>query len=105
MAEPPESAVPPETPGTPGTPETRVTQASARAAAPRGALVAHPVTSVVIGLLLAVAIAGTLVVPIYARVTPRVGDFPFFYFYLLAYTPLAAIATGIAALLQRRVTR
>jgi hypothetical protein len=59
----------------------------------------------VIGLLLAAAIAGTLVVPIYARVSPRVGDFPFFYFYLLAYMPVAALATGIAALLQRRVTR
>ncbi len=65
---------------------------------------AHPVTSAAIFVLVAAAILCTLIVPIYARITPKIGDFPFFYFYLLAYVPVAAIALGIAGLLQRRLT-
>ena len=49
------------------------------------------------------AILCTLIVPIYAHITPKIGDFPFFYFYLLAYMPLAAIALWVATLLQRRL--
>jgi hypothetical protein len=64
---------------------------------------ARPVTSAAIGLLLVAAICGTLIVPIYARVTPKVGDFPFFYFYLLAYMPAVAIVLWIVSLLQRRI--
>jgi len=64
---------------------------------------AHPITSAVIFVLVAGAICGTLIVPIYARVTPKIGDFPFFYFYLLAYMPVAAIAIWLASLLQRRL--
>jgi hypothetical protein len=65
---------------------------------------AHPITSAAIFVLVAAAILCTLIVPIYARITPKIGDFPFFYFYLLAYVPAAAIAIGIAGLLQRRLT-
>jgi hypothetical protein len=65
---------------------------------------AHPITSAVIFVLIAASILCTLIVPIYARITPKVGDFPFFYFYLLAYVPVAAIAIGVAGLLQRRLT-
>ena len=65
---------------------------------------AHPITSAAIFILVAGSICGTLIVPIYARITPKIGDFPFFYFYLLAYVPVAAIALGIAGLLQRRLT-
>ena len=75
-----------------------MTQPDATPSAPRGPqdpditaaknpVAAHPVTSAVIGLLVAAAICGTLIVPIYARITPKIGDFPFFYFYLLAYMP------------------
>jgi hypothetical protein len=64
---------------------------------------AHPITSAVIFVLVAGAICGTLIVPIYAHVTPKIGDFPFFYFYLLAYIPVAAIALWLASLLQRRL--
>jgi hypothetical protein len=60
-------------------------------------------TSLLIGLLVAASIACTLVVPIYARVTPHVGDFPFFYFYLLAYMPVVAVALWVVTLLQRRL--
>jgi len=65
---------------------------------------AHPITSAAIFVLVAAAILCTLIVPIYARITPKIGDFPFFYFYLLAYVPAAAIALGIAGQLQRRLT-
>ncbi len=64
---------------------------------------AHPITSAAIGLLVAAAILGTLIVPIYARITPKIGDWPFFYFYLLAYMPLVAVALWVATLLQRRL--
>ncbi len=86
-------------------------QPDATPSAPRGPLnqaknpvTAHPITSAAIFVLVAAAILCTLIVPIYARITPKIGDFPFFYFYLLAYVPVAAIAIGIAGLLQRRLT-
>ena len=64
---------------------------------------AHPITSAAIFILVAAAICCTLIVPIYAHITPKIGDFPFFYFYLLAYMPLVAIALRIATILQRRL--
>src|SRR6201996_7521481 len=64
---------------------------------------AHPVTSAAIFVLVAASILCTLIVPIYAHITPKIGDFPFFYFYLLAYMPAVAIALWVAALLQRRL--
>jgi len=66
---------------------------------------AHPITSLAIGVLVTAAILGTLIVPIYARETPYVGDFPFFYFYLLIYMPAVAVVLWIAMLLQRRLRR
>jgi hypothetical protein len=66
---------------------------------------AHPITSLAIGVLVTAAILGTLIVPIYARETPYVGDFPFFYFYLLIYMPFTALVLWIAMLLQRRLRR
>lgn len=53
--------------------------------------------------LIAGSIICALIVPIYARITPKVGDWPFFYFYLLAYMPVVALAQWIAMLLQRRL--
>ena len=90
-------------------------QPSATPSAPRGSqdfaitqaknpVAAHPITSAAIFVLVAGSICCTLIVPIYAHITPKIGDFPFFYFYLLAYVPVAAIALGIAGLLQRRLT-
>ena len=66
---------------------------------------AHPITSAAIALLITASICGTLIVPIYARITPKIGDWPFFYFYLVAYIPVAAIILGIVNLLQRRLQR
>jgi len=61
------------------------------------------VTSAVIAVLVIACIAGTLFVPIYAQTTPKIGDFPFFYFYLLAYMPVVAIALWIVIQLQKRL--
>ena len=50
----------------------------------RSPVAAHPVISAVIAILIFASIFFSLYVPLYARATPMVGDFPFFYFYLLA---------------------
>ena len=86
------------TPSAPGGPQgSPITHAKSPVAA-------HPITSAAIFILVAASICCTLIVPIYARITPKIGDFPFFYFYLLAYVPVAAIALAIAGWLQRRLT-
>ncbi len=64
---------------------------------------AHPVTSAVIAILIIASIFFSLYVPLYARTTPKVGDFPFFYFYLLVYMPAVSIALLIVIQLQKRL--
>jgi len=71
----------------------------------RSPIAAHPVTSAVIAVLTIAVIFFAVYVPLYARATPKVGDFPFFYFYLLAYMPVVAIVCWVIVLLQKRVTR
>lgn len=71
--------------------------------AARSTIAAHPFTSAAIAILVAGSIICTLVVPIYASITPKIGDWPFFYVYLLAYMPLVAIAMWVTTLLQRRL--
>jgi hypothetical protein len=82
-----------------------MTQQAVQPGAParRNPVAAHPVTSAAIAILILAAICCTLFVPIYARETPKVGDFPFFYFYLLAYMPVVAIVLWIVTLLQKRL--
>ena len=88
---------PSATPSTPrGAQDPAITQA-------KNPVAAHPITSAAIFVLVAASILCTLIVPIYAHITPKIGDFPFFYFYLLAYMPLVAIALWIATRLQRRL--
>jgi len=60
-----------------------------------------PATYVVVTILLLVGIAGTLWVPIYARSTPKLGDFPFFYWYQLIWVPVVAILSWLSYLLLR----
>ena len=65
----------------------------------RSPIAAHPVTSAVIAILTVAVVFFAVYVPLYARATPKVGDFPFFYFYLLIYMPggpdgPAAASTG-----------
>jgi Protein of unknown function (DUF3311) len=76
--------------------ESAITQAQSPVAA-------HPITSAAIAVLITATILGTLIVPIYARITPKIGDWPFFYFYLIAYIPVAAIMLAIVNRLQRRL--
>jgi hypothetical protein len=71
---------------------------------PKSTVAAHPVLSAIIAILVLGCISGTLFVPIYASATPKVGDFPFFYFYLLAYMPVVAIVLWIVIQLQKRLT-
>ena len=69
----------------------------------RSVIAAHPLLSAGIAILIAADIFFALFVPIYARTTPKIGDFPFFYFYLLAYMPVVAIVLWIVVQLQKRL--
>ena len=60
---------------------------------------------IVIGVLLAAALVGTLWVPFYNQLTPALGGFPFFYWYQLMWVPIVAIVSGIAYLLSRLAQR
>ncbi|HXL91214.1 MAG TPA: hypothetical protein VN969_19900 [Streptosporangiaceae bacterium] len=64
---------------------------------------AHPWVSAAIGILVFGSIFCTLFVPIYARITPKVGEFPFFYFYLLAYMLVVTIALLVVIALQKHL--
>jgi hypothetical protein len=66
---------------------------------------AHPVTSAAIAILLTATIFFILYTPLYARVTPKVGSWPFFYFYLLIYMPATSLALWVVLLLQKRLVR
>jgi membrane protein implicated in regulation of membrane protease activity len=61
----------------------------------------NPITWAVITVLLLAALVGTLWVPFYARSTPKLGDFPFFYWYQLLWVPIVAVLSGVAYLLIR----
>ena len=89
---------------------TQPTAASSGPPAPDGApgarrnpLSTHPIASLLIGLLLLASIFFALYVPLYGRLTPKVGDWPFFYFYLLAFMPVMALVLWVVTLLQRRL--
>ena len=69
----------------------------------RGPIAAHPVTSAVITILTVAVVFFAVYVPLYASATPKVGDFPFFYFYLLIYMPVVAIVCWIIILLRKRL--
>ena len=60
-----------------------------------------PATWTTVTVLLAVAILGTLWVPIYARTAPKLGPFPFFYWFQLIWVPLTAVLCWICYLLLR----
>ena len=80
-----------------------MTQATHRS--PRSAVAAHPYTSAAIAILVAADIFLVLWVPLYARLTPKWGDFPFFYWYLLIIMPVISLLLWTAAQLQKRLTR
>ncbi len=78
-----------------------MTQATTRS---RSAIAAHPVTSAAIAILVVADIFFAVYTPVYARLTPKLGDFPFFYWYLLIFMPITSLALWLATLLQKRLT-
>lgn len=56
---------------------------------------------ILVTILLLVAVLGTLIVPIYTRNTPKLGSFPFFYWYQLIWVPAIAILSWLVYLLLR----
>jgi hypothetical protein len=77
-----------------------MTQATTRS---RSAVAAHPLISAAIAILVVGDIFFSLYTPIYARLTPKLGDFPFFYWYLLIFMPITSLALWLASLLQKRL--
>jgi membrane protein implicated in regulation of membrane protease activity len=69
----------------------------------RSPVAAHPVTSAIIAILIIASIFFALWVPLYASATPKVGDFPFFYIYLLIYMPVLGVVMWTVITLQRRL--
>ncbi len=65
----------------------------------------HAGTWIVIAIVLAAALIGTLWVPFYNHLTPTLGGFPFFYWYQLLWVPIVAILSAIAYLLSRTAQR
>ena len=62
---------------------------------------ASPAARRTVTILLIAAIVGTLWVPIYARSMPKLGPFPFFYWYQLIWVPSTAVLCWIGYLLLR----
>ena len=69
----------------------------------RSVIAAHPLLSAGIAILIVADIFFALYTPIYSRLTPKLGDFPFFYWYLLIFMPVTSVALWLATLLQKRL--
>jgi Na+/melibiose symporter-like transporter len=85
---------------TPSPPRGPQTPAITRAKSP---VAAHPITSAVIAILVAAAIFFILYTPVYASVTPKIGSWPFFYFYMLIYMPATSLVLWVVMVLQKRL--
>lgn len=82
------------------TAHTTMTQPPVR---PRSTVAAHPITSAAIAILVAAAIFFVLYSPIYSSITPKIGAWPFFYFYLLIFMPVTSLVLWVVMLLQKRL--
>jgi drug/metabolite transporter (DMT)-like permease len=69
----------------------------------RSVIAAHPLISAGIAIGLAADIFFALYTPIYARITPRLGDFPFFYWYLLIFMPVTSAVLWLVTQLQKHL--
>lgn len=69
----------------------------------RSAVAAHPWTSAAITILMAASIFFALYTPLYSRITPKLGDWPFFYWYLIIYMPVLSFVLWIVMQLQKRL--
>jgi len=56
---------------------------------------------VAVTVVLAASLVATLWVPFYNHLTPKLGGFPFFYWYQLVWVPIVAILSAAAYLLSR----
>ena len=70
----------------------------------RSAVAAHPMISAAIAVLVAADVFFALYTPLYSRITPKLGDFPFFYWYLLIFMPVTSLVLWIVMQLQKRLT-
>jgi len=61
----------------------------------------QPRNAVIAGILLLIAVIGAFWVPIYARSAPKLGDFPFFYWFQLIWMPVVMVLCYLAYLLMR----
>jgi hypothetical protein len=61
----------------------------------------NPRNTVIAGVLLLVAVIGAFWVPFYARSAPKLGDFPFFYWFQLIWMPVVMVLCYLAYLLLR----
>ncbi|MDQ2741569.1 MAG: DUF3311 domain-containing protein [Chloroflexota bacterium] len=66
---------------------------------------AKPGPYVISAVLLAIAIIFPLLVPTYARSTPRLGGLPFFYWYQMLWVPIDAALIGVCYALMSREDR
>lgn len=62
---------------------------------------AKPLAWTLVGILLAAPWVATLWTATYNSATPKLGGFPFFYWYQLMWIPLSVLTTGGAYLLVR----
>jgi len=69
----------------------------------RSTIAAHPITSATIAILVIANIFFIVYTPIYSSVTPKAGDFPFFYFYLLIFMPITSLLLWVVVQLQNRL--
>jgi membrane protein implicated in regulation of membrane protease activity len=70
---------------------------------PRNPIAAHPLLSAAIAILVAADIFFVLWTPIYSKLTPKLGSWPFFYWYLLIFMPVTSLALWLVTLLQKRL--
>jgi uncharacterized membrane protein len=61
----------------------------------------NPANAVIAGVLLLIVVIGAFWVPIYARSAPKLGDFPFFYWFQLIWMPVTMVFCYLAYLLLR----
>src|SRR5579875_461687 len=61
-----------------------------------------PLSAAIATVLLHISVVGAFWVPFYNRPTPKLGDFPFFYWYQLIWMPVTMVLCYLAFLLIRR---
>jgi hypothetical protein len=61
----------------------------------------NPLSTVTAAILLLIAVIGAFWVPFYARTTPKLGDFPFFYWFQLIWMPVVMVLCYLAYLLMK----